>query len=97
MFPRLSRMVGAEPDFDSQEAGVLRETAMEETTEVCAIRNPDGTVRLCVDEAYALESGVDPARLIKVHVPRDIVANGSVTQIGEYIANYLESQAHSAG
>jgi len=70
---------------------------MEETTEVCAVRNPDGTVRLCVDEAYALDSGVDPARLIKVPVPRDIVANGSVTQIGEYVATYLESQARSAG
>ena len=70
---------------------------MEETTEVCAIRNPDGTVRLCVDEAYALDSGVDPSRLIKVQVPRDIVANGSVTQIGEYIATYLESQAQSSG
>jgi hypothetical protein len=70
---------------------------MDDTTEVCAIRNADGTVRLCVDEAYALESGVDPARLIKVQVPRDLVAKGSVTQIGEYIATYLESQARSAG
>ena len=64
----------------------------EEITEVYAIRNPDGTLRLCVDEAYALESGVDPSRLIKVPVPRDIVAKGSVTQIGEYIATYLEAQ-----
>jgi hypothetical protein len=97
MLPRLNRVIRAAPDFDSQEQGVLRETAMDETTEVCAIRNPDGTVRLCVDEAYALDSGVDPARLVKVHVPRDIVANGSVTQIGEYIASYLESQTRSAG
>ncbi len=65
---------------------------MEDTTEVCAIRNPDGTVRLCVDEAYALDSGVDPSRLIKVPVPRA----GSVTQIGEYIATYLEAQDQAA-
>ena len=69
---------------------------MEDTTEVCAIRNPDGTVRLCVDEAYALDSGVDPSRLIKVPVPREIVATGSVTQIGEYIATYLEAQDQAA-
>lgn len=66
----------------------------ETTTEVCAIRNPDGTIRLCVDEAYALETGVDPSRLIKVQVPKEIVAKGSVTQIGEYIATYLETQGH---
>lgn len=69
---------------------------MDDTTEVCAIRNPDGSVRLCVDEAYALDSGVDPSRLVKVQVPRDIVATGSVTQIGEYIATYLESQGQAA-
>jgi hypothetical protein len=69
---------------------------MDETTEVCAIRNPDGTVRLCVDEAYALDSGVDPSRLIKVQVPRELVATGSVTQIGEFIVTYLESQDSAA-
>jgi len=69
---------------------------MEDTTEVCAIRNPDGTVRLCVDEEYALENGIDPARLIKVPVPTEIIAKGSVTQIGEYIATYLESQSNTS-
>jgi len=68
---------------------------MEETTQVCAIRNPDGTLRLCVDEEYALESGIDPSLLIKVQVPRDIIAKGSVTQIGEYIATYLETQSNT--
>ncbi len=70
---------------------------MTDTTEVCAIKNPDGTVRLCVDEAYALEHGVDPACLVKVQVPRDLVANGSVTQIGEYIASYLEAHESPSG
>jgi len=70
------------------------ESTMDDTTEVCAIRNPDGTFRFCVDEEYALESGIDPSLLIKVQVPRDIIATGSVTQIGEYIATYLETQGN---
>jgi len=65
---------------------------MEDSTALCAIRYPDGSVSLYVDEAYAIERGVDPAKLVRVDIPRDLYANGSVQQIREYVATYLESQ-----
>jgi hypothetical protein len=67
----------------------------EGTTEVCAIRNADGTFRFCVDEEYAIEAGIDPSLVFKIPVPKDLIATGSVTQIGEYIATYLEAQNDS--
>ena len=69
---------------------------MGESTSLCAIRYPDGSVSLYVDEAYAIEKGVDPAKLVKVEIPRDLYANGSVQQVREYVATYLESQANSS-
>jgi hypothetical protein len=66
---------------------------MEDSTALYAIRHPDGSVSLYVDEAYAIERGADPAKLVRVDIPRDLYANGSVQQIREYVATYLESQA----
>ncbi|MGH7253282.1 MAG: hypothetical protein ACREIE_05725 [Nitrospiraceae bacterium] len=51
---------------------------------------------LYVDEEYAIEKGVDPAKLVKVEIPRELYVNGSVQQIREYVATYLESQANSS-
>ncbi|MGH7234938.1 MAG: hypothetical protein ACREIO_01025 [Nitrospiraceae bacterium] len=69
---------------------------MGESTSLCAIRHPDGSVSLYVDEEYAIEKGVDPAKLVKVEIPRELYVNGSVQQIREYVATYLESQANSS-
>ena len=66
---------------------------MSENTALCAVRYPDGSVGLYVDETYAIERGVDPAKLVKVEVPRELYLNGSVQQIREYVATYLEAQA----
>jgi hypothetical protein len=68
---------------------------MEETHALYAIRYADGSVSLYVDEAYAMERGVDPARLSRVEIPRDLYVTGTVQQIREYVATYLES--HAAG
>ncbi|MDE3018535.1 MAG: hypothetical protein KGI53_05920 [Nitrospirota bacterium] len=65
---------------------------MEDSTALCAIRHPDGSVSLYVDESYAVERGADPAKLVRIDIPRDLYANGTVQQIREYVATYLESQ-----
>lgn len=69
---------------------------MEDYTALCAIRHADGSVSLYVDEAYAIERGVDPAKLVQVNVPRELYAKGSVQQIREYVATYLEEQAEKS-
>jgi hypothetical protein len=69
---------------------------MEETTSLCAVRHSDGSVSLYVDEAYAIERGVDPSKLVQVEIPRELYMTGTVQQIREYVATYLESRAQSS-
>lgn len=69
---------------------------MEESTALCAIRYSDGSVSLYVDEAYAVERGVDPAKLVRVEIPRALYASGTVQEIREYVATYLESKENGA-
>jgi hypothetical protein len=66
---------------------------MSDTTDLCAIRHPDGSVSLYVDEAYAIERGVDVNQLVHVEIPRELYVSGSVQQIREYVATYLENQS----
>jgi hypothetical protein len=66
---------------------------MNDSTELCALRHPDGSVSLYVDEAYAIERGVDPAKLMRVEIPRELYVSGSVQQIREYVATYLEDHS----
>ena len=54
-------------------------------------REKDGAVTLYVDEDWAAERGVDPSQLVKVEIPRELYANGTVQQLREYAASYLES------
>lgn len=68
---------------------------MADTTALYAIRYPDGSVSLYVDEEYAIERGVDPAKLVRVEIPRELFISGTVQQIREYVALYLES--HQSG
>ena len=58
-----------------------------------AVRYPDGSVSLYVDEEYALDQGIDPAKLVRVDVPRELYSTGTVQEIREYVANYIESLA----
>jgi hypothetical protein len=48
-------------------------------------------VTLYVDEDWAVERGVDPSQLVKIEIPRELYANGTVQQLREYAANYLEA------
>jgi hypothetical protein len=54
-------------------------------------REKDGAVTFYVDEDWAAERGVDPSQLVKVEIPRELYANGTVQQLREYAAQYLES------
>lgn len=70
---------------------------MTDTTAIYALRFPDGSVSLYIDEQYAKERGVDPDRLVRVEIPRDLFVNGSVQDVREYVALYLETQHQRAG
>jgi len=57
-----------------------------------AVRFPDGSVSLYIDEEYAMERGVNPATLTRVEIPRELFSTGTIQDIREYVANYLEAQ-----
>lgn len=64
---------------------------MSDDNALYAIRFPDGSVSLYIDEEYAMERGVNPATLTRVDIPRELFASGTIQQIREYVALYLES------
>lgn len=64
---------------------------MSDNEPLYAMRYPDGSVSLYVDEEYALDRGIDPSKLVRVEVPRELYTTGSVQEIREYVANYIES------
>ncbi|HNV26430.1 MAG TPA: hypothetical protein PKI21_09170 [Nitrospira sp.] len=64
---------------------------MAENNAVYAIRHPDGSVTLYIDEEYATDRGVDPAKLVRVEIPRELFVSGSIQHIREYVAVYLEN------
>jgi hypothetical protein len=68
---------------------------MADNNALYAIRFPDGSVSLYIDEEYAIERGVDPATLTRVEIPREMFVNGTIQEIREYVAVYLES--HHSG
>jgi hypothetical protein len=63
----------------------------EEKNYLYAIRHRDGGVTLYVDEAYAQERGADMSKLVKVEIPRELFVSGTVQQVREYVATYLEA------
>ena len=65
---------------------------MSDTTALYALRFPDGSVSLYIDELYAQERGIDPSRLVRVEIPREMFVSGSVQDIREYVALRLEEQ-----
>lgn len=65
---------------------------MSDNNALYAIRHADGSVSLFIDEDYAMERGVDPATLTRVEIPAELFANGTVQQVREYVATYLETQ-----
>jgi hypothetical protein len=65
---------------------------MSDNNALYAIRYPDGSVSLYIDEEYAMERGVNPATLTRVEIPRELFSTGTIQDIREYVANYLETQ-----
>ncbi len=55
------------------------------------LREKDGAITLYVDEDWAAERGVNTSQLVQVEIPRELYANGSVQQLREYAASYLDS------
>ena len=68
---------------------------MADNNALYAIRFPDGSVSLYIDEDYAIERGVDPTTLTRVEIPREMFVSGTIQEIREYVALYLES--HQSG
>ena len=65
---------------------------MEEEENILFVRREqDGAVTLYVDEDWAAERGANLSELVKVPIPRVLYANGTVQQLREYAATYLES------
>jgi len=69
--------------------------SMRDNNTLYAIRYPDGSVSLYIDEEYAMERGVNPATLTRVEIPRELFSAGTIQDIREYVATYLE--AHQTG
>jgi hypothetical protein len=65
---------------------------MADTNALYAIRFPDGSVSLYIDEEYAIDRGIDPSTLTRVEIPRELFTSGTVQEIREYVAVYLESR-----
>ncbi|MDH5252319.1 MAG: hypothetical protein OEY21_05590 [Nitrospira sp.] len=70
---------------------------MADTTALYALRFPDGSVSLYVDELYAKDRGVDPSQLVRVEIPREMFINGTVQDVREYVALYLETYHRQTG
>ena len=78
------------PVLFNWETGVR--TSMDDKNYLFAIRHRDGGVTLYVDEAYAQERSADLSKLVRVEIPKDLYVNGTVQQIREYVAGYLEAR-----
>ena len=66
---------------------------MEEEENILFVcREPDGAITLYVDEEWAAERGANIAELVRVPIPRELYASGTVQQLREFAATYLESQ-----
>jgi len=54
--------------------------------------HPDGAVTLYSDEEWALERGLKLEDLHVVEIPRKLYAEGTVQDVREYVAQYLETK-----
>ena len=70
---------------------------MADTTALYALRFPDGSVSLYIDELYAQDRGVDPSQLVRVEIPRELFISGTVQDVREYVALYLETNHRQSG
>ena len=66
---------------------------MSDTSALYALRFPDGSVSLYIDEQYARDQGIDPSRLVLVEIPREMFISGTIQDIREYVAIQLEQSS----
>ncbi|MFO0701862.1 MAG: hypothetical protein U0236_21820 [Nitrospira sp.] len=66
---------------------------MADTTSLYALRFPDGSVSLYIDEQYAHDRGIDTSRLVRVEIPREMFITGSIQDIREFVARQLEQSS----
>ena len=76
---------------------VIRWDLMADTTALYALRFPDGSVSLYIDELYAQDRGIDPSQLVRVEIPREMFLSGSIQDIREYVALQLEQGEQRTG
>ncbi len=87
--------------FDRAEGGVvsphmaLKPAAMEDVGHqekdiLFVYRHPDGAVTLYSDTDWALERGMKLEDLHEVAIPRKLYAEGTIQDVREYVARYLE-------
>ena len=50
-----------------------------------------------VDEHDAQERGVDPCKLVRVEIPREMFISGTIQQVREYVALYMEAHDRKTG
>lgn len=70
---------------------------MADTTALYALRFDDGSVSLYIDEQYAQERGVDLSKLVRVEIPRELFVSGTIQQVREYVAMYIEAHQRHKG
>ena len=70
---------------------------MADTTALYALRFPDGSVSLYIDEQYAQGRGIDPSKLVRVEIPSEMFIHGTVQEVREYVALYLETAQRQTG
>ena len=63
---------------------------MADTTSLYALRFPDGSVSLYIDEQYAQDKGIDPSKLVRVEIQREMFISRTIQDVREYVARQLE-------
>ena len=64
----------------------------EEKDTLFVTRDKDRAITLYADEEWAVERGADPAELHVVEIPRKLYSKGTIQEVREYVASYLEEQ-----
>ncbi|MDT7041399.1 hypothetical protein [Candidatus Nitronereus thalassa] len=70
----------------------MEQTPEQEKDILFATRDKDGAVTLYADEEWAIERGADPSNLHMVEIPRELYAKGTIQEVREFVASYLEEQ-----
>ncbi len=70
----------------------MEESGNQDNDILFVYRHPDGAVTLYSDEEWAIERGIKPEDLHVVEIPRRLYAEGTIQEVREYVAQYLEAQ-----